>query len=152
MYIGYYNSPIGLIRVEGEKDYIRRVSFVHEKLEEENIGGEVKKCLSELNSYFNGELKDFSVKTTFENGTEFRKTVWNELKNIPYGEVISYKDMAVKIGNPKGCRAVGGANNKNPIGIIVPCHRVVGAKGDLVGYAEGVDKKKFLLELENRFK
>lgn len=150
MYIGYYNSQIGLIKICGEEDYIFSVSFVREQDSDENLGGEVRKCIEELKLYFNGELKNFTVKTKFKEGTEFRKLVWNELKNIPYGETRSYKEIAISIGNPNGSRAVGSANNKNPIGIIVPCHRVIGANGDLVGYAEGIDKKRFLLDLEKR--
>ena len=81
-------------------------------------------------------------------GTEFQKKVWNELCNIPFGETISYKELAIRIDNPKACRAVGGANNKNPIGIVVPCHRVIGSTGNLVGYAGGIDLKKRLLDFE----
>ncbi len=90
------------------------------------------------------------MKIKYNTGTEFQKLVWKELENIPYAKVVSYKDIAKKINNPKAVRAVGGANNKNPISIIVPCHRVVGSNGKLVGYGGGIDKKQFLLELENR--
>ena len=81
-------------------------------------------------------------------GTEFQQKVWSALQKIPYGEVCTYKDIAVAIGNPKGCQAVGGANGKNSIAIIIPCHRVIGKNGKLVGYAGGMENKKFLLELE----
>lgn len=101
----------------------------------------------QLIEYFNGKRKEFHLPLVQE-GTPFQLKVWKALQTIPYGETRSYKDIAVQIGNEKACRAVGSANNKNPIGIIVPCHRVVGSSGKLVGYAGGLDKKEFLLELE----
>ena len=97
--------------------------------------------------YLEGKLKKFTLLLDLK-GTEFQKKVWNELLNIPYGEVKTYKDIAKAVGSPKGYRAVGGALNKNPIPIIVPCHRVVGSNGQLVGFAGGVDLKAKLLELE----
>lgn len=97
--------------------------------------------------YFNGQRKSFDLPLN-PKGTEFQKKVWNALLNIPYGSTCSYKDIAVNIGNEKACRAVGGANNKNPIFIIIPCHRVIGKNGSLVGYGGGLDIKLKLLELE----
>lgn len=108
-----------------------------------------KKVLAELQEYFSGNLREFTVPLD-RMGTPFQLRVWDELRRIPYGETRSYSDIALKIGNPKGQRAVGLANNKNPIGVIVPCHRVIGKKGALVGYASGIDHKERLLELESR--
>lgn len=102
-----------------------------------------------MDEYFSGKRKKFDVSIVLE-GTEFRKKVWKELMNIPYGETCSYKDIAIKIGNPKACRAVGGANNKNKIPIIIPCHRVIGTGGKLVGYAGGLHIKELLLENERK--
>ena len=103
-----------------------------------------------MNEYFSGERKKFDLPLYFE-GTEFQKSVWNELRKIPYGTTVSYKDIAEGINNEKAVRAVGNANNKNKIMIIVPCHRVIGKNGKLVGFAGGLDKKEFLLEHEKKF-
>lgn len=105
----------------------------------------------QLDEYFTGKRKEFDLPLAAK-GTLFQKKVWNTLCTIPYGETRSYKDIAIQIGNAKACRAVGMANHNNPIGIIVPCHRVVGADGKLVGYAGGLDRKQFLLELERKYK
>lgn len=102
----------------------------------------------QLREYFNGERKEFQLPLAPE-GTAFQQKVWKALQTIPYGETRSYKEIAVQTGNEKACRAVGMANHRNPIGIMIPCHRVIGSGGKLVGYAGGLDKKKFLLELEN---
>ena len=101
----------------------------------------------ELEEYFAGRRRDFSVPLSIA-GTPFQQKVWRALCAIPYGETRSYGEIAKAIGNDKAARAVGMANNKNPIGILIPCHRVVGANGKLVGYAGGMEKKEFLLELE----
>ncbi|CAN5584177.1 methylated-DNA--[protein]-cysteine S-methyltransferase [soil metagenome] len=101
----------------------------------------------ELAAYFAGSLKKFTVPLK-SSGTEFQKKVWRELQNIPFGEVISYAELARRIDNPKACRAVGLANGQNPISIIVPCHRVIGANGKLTGYGGGLPRKEILLNLE----
>ncbi len=102
----------------------------------------------ELEEYFRGERKKFDIEYELE-GTEFQKKVWQALLTIPYGETRSYKDIAIAVGNPKASRAVGMANNKNHIAIIVPCHRVIGSNGKLVGYAGGLDVKEALLRVES---
>ena len=96
----------------------------------------------QLDEYFAGSRKEFDIPLKLY-GTEFQIKVWKALEVIPYGETKSYKDIAICIDNPKGCRAVGLANNRNPIPIIIPCHRVIGANGKLVGYGGGIDKKSF---------
>ncbi len=101
----------------------------------------------ELIEYFKGTRKEFTF-PILQSGTPFRLSVWNELKKIPYGQTRSYKDIAISIGNENASRAIGNANNKNTIGIIVPCHRVIGQNRKLVGYAGGLHRKRFLLELE----
>lgn len=117
----------------------------YETAEEDEV---LRQTKAELLEYFRGERKHFSVPVN-PKGTEFQKKVWKALQEIPYGETRSYKEIAERTGNPKACRAVGMANNRNPIAIIIPCHRVVGADGTLTGYAGGLDVKKYLLDMEN---
>ncbi|WP_262056602.1 methylated-DNA--[protein]-cysteine S-methyltransferase [Streptomyces sp. STR69] len=102
---------------------------------------------AQLQAYFAGELKEFTLELRLH-GTPFQRTVWDQLRRIPYGETRSYGDLADALGNPGASRAVGLANGKNPIGIIVPCHRVVGANGSLTGYGGGLDRKQRLLDFE----
>ena len=109
----------------------------------------VDKIIAELEEYFSGKRKHFDIPIKAE-GTDFQKRVWEELTKIPYGRTISYKKLAENIGNPKAARAVGMANNKNPVAIIITCHRVIGSDGSLTGYAEGLELKKYLLDLESR--
>lgn len=106
-----------------------------------------QKALEELQLYFEKKLKGFTVPLDLR-GTEFQKKVWNELIKIPYGSTKSYKEVAEAVGKPKACRAVGGANHNNPVSIIVPCHRVIGKNGSLVGYGGGLTVKSYLLQLE----
>ena len=110
----------------------------------------IKEAYLQLTEYLKGERKTFDLPLNPQ-GTDFQKRVWKALCDIPYGEVRSYKQIAESIGNPKAVRAVGMANNRNPLLIIVPCHRVIGADGKLVGYAAGLDKKAFLLGLEAKY-
>jgi methylated-DNA-[protein]-cysteine S-methyltransferase len=103
----------------------------------------------QLKEYLSGKRTEFQVKLNPQ-GTDFQKKAWNELKKIPYGKLCSYKDIAIAAGNPKACRAVGMANNKNPIPLIIPCHRVIGANGKLVGFGSGLDIKEKLINLEQK--
>ena len=149
MNYGYYESPIGKIKIEAEGESIIGVSFSMESSEwDENEA--VIQCKNQLQEYFEGKRKEFDLNIKFIKGTEFQISVWKALSNISYGEKITYKSIAEKINNPKAVRAVGGANNKNPIAIIIPCHRVVGSNGKMVGYAGGIDKKEYLLKLEEK--
>lgn len=147
--IGYYKSPIGVLKISSQGEYIIGLDF-SEELHLESSSPIIEECKTQLEEYFKGERREFHIKIKFIKGTEFQKSVWEELKNIPYGEVVAYKDIAEKIQNPKAVRAVGGANNKNPIAIIIPCHRVIGKNGNMVGYAGGINKKEFLLDLEKQ--
>lgn len=153
VYYDEFSSPIGNLKIFERDGKIVEIAF--EKDEVLNAGATkkdsevIKQCKKELEEYFLGVRKSFSLEIIQLQGTEFQLKVWNELLNIPYGEVVSYKYIAENIGSPKGYRAVGNANNKNPIPIIVPCHRVVGSDKKLVGYAGGLDIKEFLLKLEN---
>jgi methylated-DNA-[protein]-cysteine S-methyltransferase len=104
---------------------------------------------SQLDAYFRGELTSFDLPLALE-GTQFQRCVWAALQSIPYGETVSYGELAGRIGQPSASRAVGLANGRNPVAIVVPCHRVIGADGSLTGYGGGVDRKRFLLALEQR--
>lgn len=145
-----YSTSIGDITIFQDEDYICRIDFGKTqgegKKEETPL---IKECAKEIHEYLQGKRKEFSVKI-IPHGTDFQLKVWNALLEIPYGTTASYKDIAVKIGNEKACRAVGNANNKNPIPIIIPCHRVIGQNGKLVGYAGGLGIKEFLLNLEKK--
>jgi len=153
-----YDSPIGPLSIVEEDGYIIEISFMEadtrQKFRREerpahqpNDATAASACIKELEAYFAGTLQKFTVPIK-PNGTDFRKRVWEALMAIPYGKTISYKELAQNIGQPSASRAVGGANNNNPISIIVPCHRVIGANGALVGYGGGLDNKTFLLEHE----
>lgn len=145
--VAYYASPIGPIEITGTDAGIASVWFCSSRGEDSGYSAVVEQCKTQLEEYFAGNRKTFDVPLA-PKGTDFQKRVWNELVNIPYGRVISYLDMARRLGDEKTIRAAASANGKNPIGIIIPCHRVIGANGDLVGYAGGLDKKRLLLELE----
>ena len=147
MYQAYYQSPLGHILIKASDSAITYLVF-SEPAEPENKNVVIETCFRELDAYFAGKLKEFSVSLTVS-GTDFRLKVWEALRHIPYGTVISYKNLAENTGNPKAVRAVGGANHHNPISIIIPCHRVIGADGSLTGYGGGPDMKERLLLLEN---
>lgn len=107
-------------------------------------------AVDELRAYFAGELTDFTVPLSVRRGSDFERAVWREMSRIPYGEMRTYGEVAAAVGDPSGARAVGVACNHNPIPVIVPCHRIVGAGGKLVGFGGGLPRKRFLLELEAR--
>ncbi|WP_252314491.1 methylated-DNA--[protein]-cysteine S-methyltransferase [Sinobaca sp. H24] len=113
----------------------------------EESASALKEAMKQLNEYFNGERKDFSITYDLE-GTPFQKAVWEALIDVPYGKTASYKEIAASAGSEKAVRAVGNANNKNPIPIMIPCHRIIGSNGALVGYGGGMNKKIYLLEME----
>ena len=144
-----YDTEIGRIKISEKDEKIIGLGFSDYKKENE-IEKEtelIKKAYTQLEEYLSGKRTEFDIEIEMI-GTEFQKKVWKELLNIPYGETRSYKDIAIAIGNGKACRAVGNANNKNPIAIIVPCHRVVGSNGSMTGYAGGLDIKEKLLKIE----
>ena len=149
-YTGYIIVSDGVIKIVCSEEYVLSVSF-SDTMEENDKGSKVlDEALKQMSEYFSGKRKKFDLPLYFE-GTEFQKSVWNELRKIPYGTTVSYKNIAEGINNEKAVRAVGNANNKNKIMIIVPCHRVIGKNGKLVGFAGGLDKKEFLLEHEKKF-
>jgi len=153
-----YDSPIGPLLVVEADGHIVEISFMEADTRQKfrqterplcqpNAAAVATACIKELEAYFAGKLQTFTVPIKL-NGTDFRKRVWEALMAIPYGQTISYKELAQNIGQPNASRAVGGANNNNPVSIIVPCHRVIGADGSLVGYGGGLNNKVFLLEHE----
>ncbi len=153
MYYAILGSPIGPLLLAGDEEGLKYLHIRKDKtkIEVPDSWQENKEFFKEisrqLEAYFAGQLKSFDVKLAPE-GTEFQKSVWNALTEIPYGETRTYKEIAISVGKPKAYRAVGLANNRNPISIIVPCHRVIGTNGKLTGYASGLDVKEFLLRLE----
>lgn len=142
------NTPLGRLKITALEGKINSVLWTEEK-ERGSALPVIKNAAAELSEYFSGKRKVFTVPVSLE-GTDFRKKVWAETAKIPYGETRAYKEIAEMAGNEKGCRAVGGAVNKNPVNIIIPCHRVVGSKGSLTGYAGGLWRKEKLLELEKQ--
>ena len=144
-----YNSPVGKLLIIYDDAHICGVYFDKEQSEEYQPNAIITKCITQLDEYFAGTRDKFDVSTK-PKGTDFQKTTWAALCTIGYGKTVSYGDIATQIGNPKAPRAVGMANNKNPISIIIPCHRVVGASGKLVGYGGGLWRKEWLLEHEAR--
>jgi len=151
-YVYYNDTIVGEVGVVEKDGYIIEV-LVNEKIKDAEIKltNLIQETFDQLDDYFKGKRKEFDIKIKLK-GTSFQQKVWEELVRIPYGSTLSYKDIATKIGNMKASRAVGRANNKNPIPIIVPCHRVIGKNGKLVGYAMGLEIKQMLLDLENKYK
>ncbi|WP_245732067.1 methylated-DNA--[protein]-cysteine S-methyltransferase [Thalassotalea agarivorans] len=141
------DSPVGHIELCASKTHLLSVSFVDKPLKSAKHSAILRAAEQQLSEYFSGDRTQFHLPIG-QTGTEFQQKVWQALQDIPYGETISYKTLAQRIGNPKAVRAVGGANNKNRLAIVVPCHRVIGQNGKLVGYASGVDTKQKLLSLE----
>ena len=147
----YYQSPVGVLRISGGEDFITEVTFFDkvEKVQarKRNLPPLVIHCIEQLIQYFQGERRQFELPVN-QQGTPFQQDVWSELMVIPYGRTISYLELARRTGDTKAIRAVGTANGKNNVCIIVPCHRVIGSNGDLVGYTGGIWRKKWLLEHE----
>lgn len=147
--ITYMDTPLGKLKIAGDSDAIKMVGFVNGE-EKESSGVlplVVRNCKKQLGEYFQGKRKQFNVPLAPE-GTDFQKEVWQALLDIPYGVTTTYAKQSVKLGDLKKIRAVGSANGKNPIAIIIPCHRVIGSDGSLTGYAGGLDKKEWLLRHE----
>lgn len=151
----YYQSPVGLIRISGTDQYICEMSFIdsiqrppsdpHKK----QMPAVVLQAVEQLIEYFQGARRVFDF-PIHQEGTEFQQKVWHELLNIPFGKTISYLELSKRLGDVKAIRAAASANGRNQVAIVVPCHRVIGSKNDLVGYAGGLWRKKWLLEHENK--
>ncbi len=155
MYRARVDSPIGPILIAGDDDAITRLGRIGVEAERRdwvpvNRHAHIKEAAQQLDAYWAGELFDFDLALA-PKGTPFQHKVWRALRTIPYGTTASYGEIARKIGSPTASRAVGAANGRNPIAIVVPCHRVIGANGTLTGYAGGLDMKRQLLDHERRF-
>lgn len=146
------NSPLGYTKIVGDEAGITSVTVLNSEEKVTPVIPEIlEDCVIQLNEYFNGERRQFDLKLNPE-GSVFQKQVWSELQNIPYGKTISYLDLSKRLGDVKAIRAVANANAKNPLWIIVPCHRVIGTDGSLTGYAGGLHRKQWLLEHESPYK
>ena len=148
LFITYLHSPRGILKIKGTDTFISSILFVEEEKESStNLPEIILQCKKELDEYFAGSRKEFAVKLAPE-GTDFRKRVWQKLLEIKFAETISYLTVSKQLGDDKAIRAVGSANGKNPIAIIIPCHRVISEDGKLTGYAGGLWRKQWLLEHE----
>lgn len=145
-------TPLGYTKIVGDSDGISSITVLNT---EENVTNiiplELEDCVIQLQEYFDGNRKQFDLKLNPE-GTDFQKTVWDALVKIPYGKTTSYLDLSKHLGDIKAIRAVANANGKNPLWIVVPCHRVIGTDGKLTGYAGGLHRKQWLLEHESPYK
>ena len=150
-YTIYYKSPLGPIKIVGNQDCILSLDFVEEELPGcTDLPFCLKAGLKQIDEYFKGTRSQFLLSLD-PKGTKFQKLVWRQLEKIPFGEVVSYRQIAGAIGKPKACRAVGNANGKNPISIIIPCHRVIGSDGRLTGYGGGLWRKEWLIKHERGY-
>ena len=152
----YLDSPIGTVLIAGDAEAIRRIAFPKngkpvrpEPAWAHSARGPIGEALRQLRDYFAGRRTEFDLPLAPE-GTPFQRAVWRQLQDIPYGETISYGELARRVGNPKASRAVGSANGANPIPIVIPCHRVIAAGGKLGGFGGGLPVKQALLDLETR--
>jgi len=149
---GWFDSPIGLLKITGSvSEGVTEIKIFSEfppHAVRANVPACLDECFAQLEEYFAKKRTFFTIKTTFH-GTDFQREVWKQLLEIPYGQTVSYLKIAIKIGDRKAVRAIGGACNQNPIPIIAPCHRVIGINGSLVGYNGGIHIKQDLLMLEN---
>ncbi|WP_026677493.1 methylated-DNA--[protein]-cysteine S-methyltransferase [Fictibacillus gelatini] len=151
VYKHYYDSPIGSIEIKGTNEAICSIMFCDKS--ESDIAGTphvLMDCRNQLDEYFKGNRREFTFPYVLV-GTEFQRTVWNALTKVTYGTIGTYKNIAEAIGNPRAIRAVGSANGKNKLSIVVPCHRIIGSNGALTGYAGGLWRKEWLLQHEKTF-
>ena len=148
----FINTPLGFTEIQGDENGISKIHIMNEDVEiSTKIPEELKEAVLQLQDYFDGKRTTFTFPLN-PSGTDFQKKVWEELLNIPFGKTRSYLDLSKKLGDVKAIRAVASANGKNPLWIVVPCHRVIGTDGSLTGYAGGLWRKKWLLEHENPIK
>ena len=148
----FINTPLGFTEIQGDENGISKIHVMSENVEiSTKIPEELKEAVLQLQDYFDGKRTTFTFPLN-PSGTDFQKKVWDELLNIPFGKTCSYLELSKKLGDVKAIRAVASANGKNPLWIVVPCHRVIGSDGSLTGYAGGLWRKKWLLEHENPVK
>lgn len=148
----YINTPLGIAEINGDENGISSIlAFDEGKSVSTTIPSELQDAVIQLQDYFDGKRKDFTFKMN-PSGTEFQKKVWKGLLEIPFGKTLSYQEFSIRLGDVKAIRAVASANGRNPLWIVVPCHRVIGSDGSLTGYAGGLWRKKWLLDHENPVK
>ncbi len=149
--VAFYNSPIGWLKIAEAEGNIVRLNFLDSDLDQDcQRSPLLENCIQQLDEYFRNKRQQFDL-PLLPSGTAFQKLVWEKLLEIPFGIKSSYLEIAKRIGDPKAIRAVGSANGKNPIAIIIPCHRVIGASGKLIGYGGGLWRKEWLLRHEQSF-
>jgi methylated-DNA-[protein]-cysteine S-methyltransferase len=148
METAFIKTPLGVAKIVGDEKGISIISILEEGEVTDKIPSVLQEAVNQLNDYFTGNRSAFDFKMN-PSGTEFQQKVWQELLNIPFGKTLSYLDLSKKLGDVKAIRAVASANGKNPLWIVVPCHRVIGTNGSLTGYAGGLWRKKWLLEHES---
>jgi methylated-DNA-[protein]-cysteine S-methyltransferase len=146
----YLETPLGLMEICSFENAISSLDFISGPRFKENHTDLHKVARKQISQYFKGNLREFDLPIML-NGSEFQLAVWKQMLSIPYGNTVSYQEIANAIGKPKSARAVGGASGRNPISIIVPCHRVIGTNGKLTGYGGGIWRKERLLALEGRY-
>ncbi len=144
----FINSPLGITKIVGDENGISVISILEEGETSTTIPIQLKEAVSQLQDYFEGNRTNFTFKLN-PKGTDFQQRVWQELLNIPFSKTLSYLELSKKLGDVKAIRAVASANGKNPLWIVIPCHRVIGKDGSLTGYAGGLWRKKWLLEHES---
>jgi methylated-DNA-[protein]-cysteine S-methyltransferase len=145
----FFRSPVGAIEIIGTEHGLTALHFIGQKPGRARPDHWLEEAVKQLDEYFRGERKEFSLKLDLR-GTEFQKKVWCELQKVPYGRTVSYAEVAAAVGRPKAARAVGQANHHNPIAIVVPCHRIIGRDGRLIGYGGGLWRKDWLLAHEKK--
>ena len=145
----FVHTPLGTAVIKGDSEGLKSITVLDQDLAATTVIPEVlEEAVTQLNEYFNGKRNQFTLKLNPE-GTPFQQKVWLALQEIPYGKTVSYLELSRRLGDTKAIRAVAAANGKNPLWIVVPCHRVIGSNGDLVGYAGGLPRKKWLLQHES---
>jgi len=148
MEIVFITTPLGIAKIIGDEHGISEITILKEGELTSKIPEVLQECVTQMQQYFDGKRTQFDFKIN-PKGTDFQQKVWQELLNIPFGKTISYLDLSKKLGDLKTIRAAATANGKNPLWIVIPCHRVIGTDGSLTGYAGGLWRKKWLLEHEN---
>lgn len=144
-FILFYDSPVGILKLVSNATHLKSISFCNKKENDSEIIPEILlETINQINEYFSGKRKIFNLKTDPE-GSSFQKTIWKLVLNVPYGETTSYNEISRQTGIKGNVRAVGSANGKNPLPIIIPCHRIIGSNGKLTGYSGGLERKKWLI-------
>lgn len=152
-YIDFFDSPLGIIQLKADDEFIYEVDFLDypDRIEQKGIENDItRQCKIEISQYFEGTRTNFNIPTK-PTGTTFQHATWDHIKKIPYGETINYQKLSHLLGNPKTIRAAASANGKNPILLIIPCHRVIGKNGEMTGYKRSIWRKKWLLDHEIKY-